>query len=195
MASKLIIALLIAAGALMAQSGNYTGWQDTSTILNWKADSLKYGNVTWLGENENKALLCMFKDTNHVGYAADTVKGRYGYQRGLIVINASGKQDTTWRSLVVLDSFSTLPADTAGKWVSNATATVTDPTTGQETWVSKMLDTSYVTGFAVASAPFSPAYAPLVRPWVQGLTGNRTNGWIKVRLQFQERRYTSVRNQ
>jgi hypothetical protein len=138
MASKLIIALLIAAGALMAQSGNYTGWQDTSTILTWKADSLKYGNVTWLGENENKALLCMFNDTNKVGGAylgfnQDTIKGRYGYQRGLIVINANGKQDTSWRSLVVLDSFSTLPADTAGKWVSKATATLSDPATGQET--------------------------------------------------------------
>jgi hypothetical protein len=195
MASKLIIALLIAVSALMAQSGNYTGWQDTSTILNWKADSLKYGNVTWLGENENKALLCMFNDTNSAAYATDSAKGRYGYQRGFIVINASGKQDTSWRSLVCVDTFSTQAADTAGKWISKSKVTLTDPTTGQETWVSKLMDSSSVTGFAVATAPFSPAYAPLVRPWVQGLTGNRIGGWVKVRLQFQERRYTSVRNQ
>ena len=178
------------------QPSNCTNWQDTCTIMNWRADSLKYGTAITAGANLNKALLCMFDDTANAGYKLDTVKGRYGYQRGFIVVNGSGTVDTTWRSLVVVDSFSTLPADTAGKWVSKSTATTMDPSTGQENWVSKMMDSSYVTGFVVCSAPITPWYAPVLRAWVQGLSGNRAaTSWIKVRLQWQELKYTPVRQQ
>jgi hypothetical protein len=178
-----------------AQPGNNTGWQDTCTILNWKADSLKYGTAITAGTNLNKAMICMFSDTNQLGLVIDTVKGRYGYQRGFIVVNAVGKIDTTWCPLVVVDSFSTLPADTAGKWISKATMKTTDSASCKELWSSRMMDSLYVTGFVVCAAPVTPLHAPILRAWVQGLSGNRTNAWVKVRLQWQELKYIPVRQQ
>jgi hypothetical protein len=178
-----------------AQNNNCTMYQDTCTITKWKADSIRFGTPVTIYNNDLKALICMFTDTTLPGYNIDSVKGVYGYQRGLIVINRAGKVDTSWRNLVIADSFSTLPSDTAGKWISNSFRTTTDHTTSYENWTSGLMDTSTVTGFAVCSAPVIPWYAPLCRPFVKGLTGNCTARWIKVRMQWQERKYIPVRAQ
>ena len=195
MVNKLILSRLIAAFALTAQPGNYTGWHDTTTILKWKADSLKFGTPIVGYANDLKALMVMFCDTTLPGFYRDSIKGVYGYQRGLVVVNKVGKVDTTWRNLVIADTFSTLPGDTAGKWLNNKQVTITDHTSSYENWLTGQMDTTYVTGFAVCSTPVIPWYAPLMRAFVKGLSGNATARWITVRLQWQERQYIPVRGQ
>jgi hypothetical protein len=189
-----LIALLLAC-SLFAQPNNCTGWHDTSTILGWKADSIKFGTPMAGYANDLKALICMFKDTTRPGFNIDSIKGIYGYQRGLIVVNGSGKVDTTWRNLVIADTFSTLPGDTAGKWINNGFRTTTDHPSTTENWASGLIDSSSVTGFAVCTTPVTPFYAPVFRAFIKGLTGNCTARWIKVRLQWQERQYIPVRGQ
>ena len=92
--------------------------------------------------NENKVAMVLFDDTNVAGYAKDTVKFRYGYRRGFVVVNSIGRADTTWRNLVLLDTVSTLPADTAGKWISKFTVQGTDTATGYEFWKKGLMDSS-----------------------------------------------------
>ena len=139
-------------------------------------------------------MICQANDTNSAGAAADSMKFVYGYQRGLITVNANNKPDTTWRKLVIADTFSTQAADTGGKWLSKSSTSVTDIATGQEEWSARMLDSSGVAGFTVAEAPICPAYSPIVRYFIKGITpnGNRFGGWIKVRMLLQARVYMNT---
>ena len=184
-----------------AQLGNYTGYSDTSAygfcrdITKFKADSLRYSNPVWLGNAENKIMVCMVADTNGGGRVTDSIKMVYGYQRGVIVKNKSGNCDTTWRTLVVLDTISTQPGDTAGHWLSKVKYTTTDPTTGQENWTGRYMDSSYATGYIVSTAPVTPVYAPLCRYWVKGIApnGNRQAGAAHlVRMILQARLYVNT---
>jgi hypothetical protein len=185
----------------VAQPGNYTGYSDTSAygflreITKFKADSLRYSNPVWLGNTENKIVVCMVADTNGGGRVTDSIKMVYGYQRGVIVKNSAGKCDTSWRTLIVLDTISTQPGDTAGHWLSSVKFTTTDMTTGQETWVSRYMDSSYVSGYIVASTPITPCYAPLARFWVKGIASNgnrRSGGFFLVRMIMQSRLYVNT---
>jgi hypothetical protein len=172
---------------------NSTAIQDITTTLNFRADSIRYSDVIQWSANENKSLMVLFNDTNAPGAGVDTVKFHYGYQRGFTTINSNGKLDTTWRNLVALDTVSTLPADTAGKWINNTNIVGTDKTTGYESVTKGLMDTSYVTGYTVVESSFSPKWSGLARGWVKGLTGNSTLGWIKLKLHWAERPFMNVR--
>jgi hypothetical protein len=194
MINKLLLFVSLCFVGSFAQM-NSTNNQNISVINNFNADSLKFGDVIDFSANENKVAMVLFNDTNIAGYAKDTVKFRYGYRRGFVVVNSLGRADTTWRNLVLLDSVSTLPADTAGKWISKFTVQGTDTATGYEFWKKGLMDSSWVTGYVTATTPFTPAWASLAQLWIQGLSGNRTNAWIKVKLQWIERKFINVRQQ
>lgn len=190
-----MLILLVFVSSLLAQFP-YTNWEDTTTYTSFKADSLKFGNIVNLTSSSANALVCMVNDTNVAGYAADTAKLIFGYRLGRIVINASGKKDTSWDYKVRAGSFSTLPADTAGKWTTKALYTSVDSTTGDEIPLVGVMDTVHTTGFAVTCAKVNPCCgAALMQPWIMGLSGNRTNGWIKVRTQFTQLKYLPTRQQ
>jgi hypothetical protein len=172
---------------------NSTSIQNITITTKFNADSIRYSDVIEWSANENKSILVLFNDTNNAGFFLDTVKFMYGYQRGFTTVNASGKLDTTWRELVATDTVSTLPADTAGKWISKSLVVGTDKTTGFQSATTGLMDTSSVSGYAVACSYFSPAWSGLARAWVKGLTGNMATGWIKLKIQWAERPFYNVR--
>jgi hypothetical protein len=172
---------------------NSTSIQNITTTTKFNADSIRFSDVIEWSANENKCLLILFNDTNNAGFKLDTVKFVYGYQRGFTTVNASGKLDSTWRELVATDTVSTLPADTAGKWISNSVIFGTDKATGYQEVTKGLMDTVGVSGYAVASSYFAPAWSGLARAWVKGLTGNMATGWIKLKIQWAERPFSNVR--
>jgi hypothetical protein len=193
MKSKFLLALAVSACALFAQQaapGNYSGWNDTTVFLGFKADSLKYGAAFPSSDFENKCWLWLMVDTNVAGFGSDSVYFKTGYQRGYICQGSSGLIDTSWRAICWMDSFNML---NAGKRITTATTTSQDSGTFQENLTMGMFDTLYVTGYAVASTPFVPIWSPLLRPVIKGLTGNRIGGWIKVIAELTQRAYQSVR--
>jgi hypothetical protein len=190
---KSLFLAILALPLMISAEYNSTAIQNIKVINKFKADSLKICDTAWeWSANENKTILVLFNDTNNTGFETDTVKFKYGYQRGFTTVNSLGKIDTTWRSLVTVDSVSTLPTDTAGKWICNTNYGSID-TLGYENMRSGMMDTSGVTGYAVAEHAVCPNWSGLVRLWAKGLTGNSTTNWIKLKLQLSERSFVSVR--
>ena len=174
-----------------------TGWQDTNTYVNFRADSLKLGAVVNLNGGYCNTLIIEANDTSTAGYAADSIKFKFGYRLGYSVINASGKLDTSWGYKVTVGQISTIPADTAGKWISHAIFTTTDSTTGQEIPLIGMMDTMLVAGFLTTEAAFTsfPKTAQYVQPWVMGLAGNKLGSFVKVRSQIMQAQWVPVRGQ
>ena len=195
---KAFILTLSAVFAICAAPLFNTGWQDTCTYLNFKADSLKLGTVVSETGAYCNTLVVMASDTNVAGYKNAVIKFKYGYRLGYQVINASGKLDTSWGYKVTVGQISTLAADTAGKWISHDIFTTTDSTTGQELPLIGMMDTIMVTGFLATKAGFTPfpKVASYIQPWIKGVTGNRTSGaFIKVRTQVVQTQFIPVRGQ
>jgi hypothetical protein len=172
---------------------NYNGWGDTISPVGFKADALKFGTPHRLSPYENTALITMANDTGHAGLTGDSIQFEFGYQRGYIVINSNGKADTTWGPAVIVDTFNL--SNTVKIILPAGTTTTTDTSTMGEGWLRGMIDTSYVTGYAVMVNPICPYWAPLIRPWAYGFAGNRKATYVKLVFIFQRRIAQSVREQ
>jgi hypothetical protein len=176
---KKLLVILLCAGAIVAQTENYNGWNDTSQIVNFKADSMKYSKVFLLSQNENLRIDMMADDSSATGYASDSVKFYWGIQLGHPTLNGtgSGTKDTFWSNeLITLDTFNmrvTTNAATAYRLVDS---------TGTYTNAPQSHDTLSVTGFAVQSRQFSPAWDVYFRVWLKGLTLNKVGKWVECRV-------------
>jgi len=190
---KCIAFVLLAAVSLMAAQvmpSNYTGWSDTCSFQSFKKDSLAYGPAFPSSAAENKVLMFMANDSTNAGFSGDSVKVAVGYQRGYIVMNSSGKIDTSWRGIVIADTFDCL---TAANFLIPTAFTTQDSSTFYENMATGKIDTSYVTGFAVLSVPIIPIWSPIIRPVVKGLTGNKVGQYLKFWFLLQQRAYSTVR--
>lgn len=170
MRTFLLVALfcLLAFSAVFGESVNFQGFGDTANIATFKADSLKYSKAFPLGDGEKLVVVALSSDTSAAGFASDSIKYAWGYQLGDIVLNASGRQDTTWRAAVAVDTMDlSSPGD---------------------------VDTSYVTGFAVQSRYVTPGWSVVLRFWCQGLTGNELGTFLRQRFALVKRDYQAVRS-
>jgi hypothetical protein len=194
---KAFILTLSAVFAICAAPLFNTGWQDTCTIADFKADSLKFGTVIAATGSYCNTMVILANDTSSAAYKTDSIKFKFGYRLGYQVINASGKLDTSWGYKVTVGQLSTLPADTAGKWINVDVFTTTDSTTGQELPLIGMMDTLKVTGFLSTKAAFTayPKTASYIQPWIKGIAGNKVTGWVKVRTQIIQNLFVPVRGQ
>jgi hypothetical protein len=187
---KSIALLALLAVISAAQAQNWTGAYDTSTITSFKADSIKYGKVA-LMERENQMFVYATNDTNAAGFANDSCAFKCGYRRGAVILNSSGKLDTTWRSIVWLDSLKLTGATT--KIITATSSASFDSATCSENYVPGMIDTLWVSGYAVLTCPFAPIWSPLIQPVIKGLSDNRVGGWVKVFVTYLRRQYQNVR--
>ena len=190
---KLFLAMLTLAGYCF--SAPLVINNDTTLFWSFKADSLKYGNVAEMTSASFNTICIGANDTNSSVYATDSIKFDYGVQFGSIVVNSLVKNDTAWSTFFYLGRFSTIPSDTAGKWVT-PTNWITVDSTGSTGNRSGVMDSSSVTGYAYTSAPFDQPYScEFVRPWIKGVSGNRVGGWVKVRTQLKQLKYLPTRAQ
>jgi hypothetical protein len=169
--------------------------KDTSLIWSFKADSLKFGRVIPLSGSSIFELCVSADDTNAAGYKSDSIKFDAGIRYGVQEVNSSTSTDTAWGPLIKIGRFSTLAADTAGKWISSAIMLSSDSIgTPVATW--GYMDSTNVAGYAVTRGQVVVyGAANIVQTWVKGVTGNRVGGWIKVRTQIKQPIYLPVRNQ
>lgn len=195
---KSLFILLIAAISILAAPGSvYNNTEDTSLVASFNADSLKYGNVASLSSASGCNLIVGADDTTSAGFVSDSLKFYYGVQFGSVVVNSNVKRDTAWSPLLRVGTFSTLPADTANKWLNSGNQFVIDTTTGEFSYSADgVMDSSNVTGYIYLQHRFSVSYpCEFARPWVQGLSGNLTGELVKVRLQLKQLNYLPTRQQ
>lgn len=192
---KTLIFILAIVALAAAQTENYSGWRDTSIITTVAADSLKYGRVQLLSPYDNSFIVTEANDTTAAGYASDSINLIIGYRLGFPIIQSGGKLDTAWSYRIAADTMAMYDSTTkANNVITSATATGSTIATGLEVRLSKKIDTTNVTGYAVIVSKIEPAQAPLIQPFVKGLTGN-CNTKLKLLVSIQHRLYQPTRNQ
>jgi len=162
---KSLVLLLCLLSVTFAQV-NSSGYKDTAIVYFQGVDS-GYTKAFELSQYENMSFAVSADDTLEAGFADDSTNFRWGIQRGIVFINSSNRQDTSWRTKYELDTFDIL---TAANMVVQTT--VVD-TSGNAQEVKGFIDTVGVTGRAVQECSPLIRWAPLVRFWYVGLAGNR----------------------
>lgn len=180
---KLFFVLLLAAGAFAQSQLNYTGWGDTCDIDGFGYDSLKYSKWFELSRYEEGAVIIMADDTASDGFDNDSIKFHYGYQLAYLVLNSSGVVDTlVYPVRFIVDTFSVNNADTAK--IGDTTGTLTSLV---EDGIFGIIDTSSVSGYACTVMDFTPRWGVLVRFWFKGLTGNKQDAFVTLRVAYPRR--------
>jgi len=189
-----ILALVVSVATVHAAPIVYNN--DTTLIREFGADSLKYGRVANLTSSAYNTIVVQADDTVIAGFDVDSIKFDFGYRIGWQVPNSNVRTDTTWSPLIRVGTFSTVAADTAGKWV-NETVFDTDSSTGEPAVIIGLMDTLNVLGYAVTASRFTNVtQGHFIQPWIKGLTGNRTSdGFVKVRTQLIQLNYLPTRAQ
>ena len=173
-----IVILLFAINLCKSEVLNYNGFlADTTSITDFSADSLKYGDPFVLSNYENTRITVAFDDTSSAGFASDSVKFYYFIQFGAPILNSSGKLDTTWdNNPIIIDTVDML---TAANFTTTYSALLSD---GTYLETMGIIDSSSVSGYAVSSHCFPLAWNVWARVGVKGLTGNNVDSFIKLRI-------------
>lgn len=185
MGKYLVLAIIAMASLIGAQDLNYNGWGDTSSIINFKADSLKRSRVMALSSMENCRFDVYADDTAHAGFANDVVKFYWWLEVGHPTLSKAGKLDTVWSQLdpVYVDTFD---MTTAANMVKHPR--ILDSTGALVPSIAlKSIDTLSVSGFAVQSREISMPWDVYVRFGFKGLSGNITTSFVKLRAQMVRR--------
>lgn len=164
---------VMAMGQIWSDGNNRTlGYKDTVRIPTFKADSLRFTAAWPLSMFEHCRFVVAANDTQSAGFASDSVKFRWGYQTGTIMLNASGNRDTVWDgNAIVVDTFDM--SDSASRNI----AYVAQDGLMAYTRTLKRIDTTSVTGYAVQTRVIQPEWDVLVRLWFKGLTGNNVGAF------------------
>jgi len=187
---KTLILIMSIIGMVAAQM-NYSGYRDTVLVTGFQSTGTGTTRGFEFSQFENVRLFAMANDTSATGFASDSINFQWGISIGDVVINSSGKRDTTWQECVVIDTFNTL---TAANMVQRYM--VPDTTTGNVPTPRKYVDTVNVTGYAVQDRAITPAWSPVFRYWYTGLTGNKvSSSYIKLIFGQSRRVYSNVHNQ
>ena len=172
---------------------NWSGYNDTAVITGFKYDSLRITKAFNNTNAENKLLIFVFDDTLNAARSGDSVACEVGCQLGVLFKNLLGNIDTLWTNNNFLDSCNTHtaskrydPSKYAGApiWYTDANDQVTRQH-GQ-------IDTTIGTTSSAMFIPFTTYWAPYIRFYLKGITGNAHTA-IKARLIFTQRNYIMVR--
>ena len=185
---KSIQFVLLLAGMVAAQY-NYSGYRDTVAVSGFQSNGTGVTRAFELSRYEDLRVFALANDSSEAGYASDSIHFHWGIETGDIVINTSGKRDTTWLTRFVVDTFDILTAANLVepyKVISNA---------GAVTKTTLFIDTVNVTGWAVQDRlPFgslTDVWAPIFRFWYAGLGSNITGSYV-VLVFGQSRRLNSL---
>ena len=192
--NSLLCLLFVVCGAI-AQDLNYTGNGDTAQLVNWKADSLFISKTFNFSNRENKMIAFLWDDTSQAGRKLDSCAAEIGIQYGYPCRNLMGTLDTGWTNIIPLDScqrdstkmYNGKTARGGVKWTLDANDLPVRP--------HGAIDTSMGTSSSQMSVSFQPYWYPCCRFTVKGLPGNDKSTFLRAKLIFQQRVYSSVRNQ
>jgi hypothetical protein len=195
--SKLVLSFLLFVGFAVAQDAglNWAGW-DTCKITSWKSDSFRVCKTMNLANAEDKLLVFVYSDTVRAARKIDTVVAEVGYQLGAPILNLVGKNDTVWTNCIVIDTVNSIAAGKRydPKKYGGAAAWALDGTTDLSTRPHGQVDTTVGTESSAMMLPFIPYWAPYIRFYIKGLTGNTDDGFVRARFIFMQRKYVNVRN-
>jgi hypothetical protein len=193
---SLLSVLLFVTFANADFSLNWKGY-DTCNVTKFAFDTFRVCKVMNFTNAENKLLVYVFDDTANAGRNNDSVVCEIGYQLGAPVITLTGLQDTAWTNCIVLDTINTLTASKrysplkyggAESWALDRSVETSIRPVGQ-------VDTTIGTTSGAAFIPIAfPFWAPYVRFYVHGLTGN-SHTFIRAKMVFEQRQWINVRNQ
>jgi hypothetical protein len=156
-----------------------TGWRNYDTITEFGADSLKYTSRSYNFSGLRYLRVDIFvDDSSTAGLTVDTAALVWGVQTGHETIDSAGTTDTVWSTeQLILDTLDmpngvfTIPRiliDSTGTYNSNR----------------KITDTSSVAGWAYQTRNIAIPFDGIIRGFVEGITGNKTHGYLEVRMQF-----------
>lgn len=187
------LSIIVSAALVSAEDANYAGWGDTSTVGAFKADSLKYSAVfpEWSSYQE-KSIDVWFSDTAHAGFIGDSVAFYYWLEVGRRTALRTGKLDTIWNRVCVIDSVRMCGATAADTARFTLALGVMDGT-GAYTEQMKYIDTTDLTGYAHNGHSVSAAWGTLARIGFKGLTGNRVGKFVLLCCGIGQRAYTPIR--
>lgn len=186
---KVVGLLVFLCSFTFAQVDNATGWGDTAMINGFKADSLKYSKWFNLSTYENCRFLCLVDDTASAGFASDSVSFYWGLQFGTNCLNGNNKPDTAIGARLQIDTFTIVGTGSANL----AMAIRAIDSTGFFPLALKRVDSTAVTGFMTQDRSVAPEWAPVVRFWAKGLTGNKVGAPLKLRFAKVQRQFSGVR--
>lgn len=143
---------------------NWNGYGDTSGVTDFDTDSLKYSKWYDLGRFEDIGCALKVDDSGSAGFGSDSIVIAWGYQLGIPIYDSAGTKDTLAWIRVELDSMLT---DSLGKMKGASVDSA-----GNLVRFMQDVDTASVSGWAVQWSWFVPEWAPLIRYYAQGGTGN-----------------------
>lgn len=187
---KKLLAIMLCAACVVAQTENYQGWKDTSQIASFKADSLKYSKVFLLSQYENLRIDMMANDTSSAGFKSDSLKFYWGIQLGHpSLCGTAGTLDTFWSNeYIMADTFdltTTTGAAVAYRGIDSTGAFTNKP---------MIHDTLSVSGYAVQSRNIKPDWDVYFRVWLKGLTKNNVKEFVLARVAVLRRIGSNVRS-
>lgn len=184
----LISVLCVFALAKDKQPNNWNGYQDSTNIIQFAADSLKYSDVfnftDWADEIVS---IVKCDDTTTAGRGADSIQFFYGYQTGYFAHDSAGAYDTAWTDYVIID---TVDVDSFGVARYNSMTK-----NGVVTMAGGSVDTSSITGYASQVRAFTPLWGMYIRFFFKGMAGNNDNAYHDLKLDVRRRKYDPVRSE
>jgi hypothetical protein len=188
--------LLLVVMAIMASASepaNYSGFGDTATIVNFRADSLKRSRAFQWSSWEQKDIAILFNDTATAGFIGDSVAFYYWIEVGRPIAKRGGTLDTVWRACMVIDTIKMTAANAA----DSARFTISIPqmqVDGSYYERFGYIDTVNVSSWAYNSHNVVGDWGTLMRVGFKGITGNRTGGgFVPVVVSVGQRAYMPVR--
>jgi hypothetical protein len=135
-----------------------------------------------VSDYENIAVTVCVDDTTLAGFANDSVKLYWYWQRGYIVTNASGLPDTTWKRPGLRGDTISL----SGSFLAAGSTMYPDSD------VIGSLDSTFVTGYICSVRNLSPCWSPIARVVVKGLTGNKVLKGLALTVTVTRRKFLVV---
>jgi len=177
--------VLLLAGLCLASPKNWNGTGDSCRIDGFNGTDLLYGKAFNLTDFEDISMCLKVNDTTSTGFVSDSIWCRWGYQNGRLYLDTTGSIDTSWGNRIVVD---TLVTDSLGKtYVGKITVTGTITDQGM------IGDTLSLLGWATQDRVITPGWSPLIRPWIQGITGNIVVTPLKVQFEVNQKLGTNMR--
>ena len=175
----LIVLLLVSClFAAYEQPGLNTGSRNYDTIANFGADSLKYSKSFNLSGLRYLRVDVFCDDTSTAGFANDTVLFLWGLETCHLTRDSADNEDTAYSTMrFAVDTF-----DISGGTI--APSEILIGTDGSITEVRQVIDTASVTGLMYQTRNVSLPFDGRVRAYFQGLSGNKVNGELRLRVQF-----------
>jgi hypothetical protein len=173
---------------------NWKGWGDSTSIPTFSSTNFAVTKAFNITNAENKTLLVIADDTSSAVRANDSINFAFGYELGTPFQLLDKTNDTIWSNMIPLDTFNMATANYYNPNTgTGAAAWVLDASADKPTRPHLQIDTTLYNGTSGMTIGFSPYWAPYIRFYVRGLTGNKVGRYLKVRMFLMQRAYINTR--